>query len=76
MSIEDELIIEMIKGKIISNRLKNIELLDELSDKYQNKKGVCDYLWSEIKKNIFDENNETKNELNKEIEIALEYSIR
>lgn len=74
MSIEDELIIEMIKGKITSNRLKNIEILDELSDKYQNKKDVCDYLWSEMRKNIFDANNETKNELNKEIENALNES--
>ena len=68
MTVEEELLIEMIKGKLTTSRLKNLKMLSECLDKYEKKNGVVDYLNSKIHDNIFDDNNETKDELLSEVE--------
>ena len=46
MTVEEELLIEMIKGKLTTSRLKNLKILSECLDKYEKKSGLVDYLKS------------------------------
>lgn len=68
MTVEEELLIEMIKGKLTTSRLKNLKILSECLDKYEKKSGVVDYLKSKIHDNMPDDDYETKDEFLSEVE--------
>ena len=71
MTVEEELLIEMIKGKLTTSRLKNLKMLSKCLEKYEKKNGVVEFLNSKFHDNIFDNNKETKDELLSEVETVI-----
>jgi len=63
MTTEEELIIEMIKGKMGPGRLENIKKLSLMSSEFSNFKDVCSYIYEQMNFYIYDSNHETKKEL-------------
>ena len=74
MTVEEELLIEMIKGKLTTSRLQNLKILSECLDKYEKKSGLVDYLKSKIHENIPDDNYETKDEFLSEVENVIKHA--
>lgn len=53
MTVEEELIIEMINSKISDSRLENIKLAKKNLNKFGTKKNVKEFLYDLIAKNYF-----------------------